>query len=437
MPIDITDVTRRVQYAGSGTGPYNFTFQILDDDDIAVYQDDTLLVKTTDYTVTINVDGTGSITTVSSIPGADNITIIGARPYARLTDFSTGGDFFADDVNDELDSMMILIQQLREENTRSAKLSETTTFSGDLIFPEPSANNLIGWNSAGTALDNKAAADINLTLVSAFVQTLLDDSTAKDFRQTLILDKKGADIASSSTLNLDTATGDLVDVTGTTSITAITLAEGVEKTVRFTGALTLTNGASLVLPGSANITTAAGDFATFRGYASSVVRCVRYSALASGAVGTVGTLTHKGLLDISASGAGQIKFPATQNASSDSNTLDDYEEGTWTPTGNGITFSSASGAYTKTGRVVIASFDILWPVTVSAANARVSSLPFSFGSSAEGGFAIRYTNYSASGLTGFPIPLNPIFDFYNTGGAALTNADLSNKGVRGLMIYFV
>lgn len=88
---------------------------------------------------------------------------------------------------------------------------------------------------------------------------------------------KGADIASAATINLTTATGNLVDVTGTTTITAITLAEGAQRTVRFTGALTLTNGASLVLPGAANIPTAAGDFAVFRGYASGVVRCVFYS----------------------------------------------------------------------------------------------------------------------------------------------------------------
>lgn len=87
---------------------------------------------------------------------------------------------------------------------------------------------------------------------------------------------KGADIASATTINLTTATGDVVDVTGTTTITAVTLAEGESRTVRFTGALTLTHGASLVLPGAANITTAAGDYAIFRGYASSVVRCVAY-----------------------------------------------------------------------------------------------------------------------------------------------------------------
>lgn len=87
---------------------------------------------------------------------------------------------------------------------------------------------------------------------------------------------QGADIASAGTINLDTATGNLVDVTGTTSITAVTLSQGRFRLVRFTGILTLTNGASLILPGGTNITTAAGDYALFEGYASSVVRVAFY-----------------------------------------------------------------------------------------------------------------------------------------------------------------
>lgn len=106
----------------------------------------------------------------------------------------------------------------------------------------------------------------------------------------------GADIASASTINLNVATGNLVDVTGTTAITAITLADGAERMVRFTGALTLTNGANLVLPGGANITTAAGDFAIFRGYAAGVVRCAVYSrangqAIVAGGGFTGGTMS--------------------------------------------------------------------------------------------------------------------------------------------------
>lgn len=87
---------------------------------------------------------------------------------------------------------------------------------------------------------------------------------------------QGADIASAATVNLETATGNLVDVTGVVAITAITLSQGHVRFVRFTGALTLTNGASLVLPGGANITTAAGDFAVFAGYAAGVARCISY-----------------------------------------------------------------------------------------------------------------------------------------------------------------
>lgn len=88
--------------------------------------------------------------------------------------------------------------------------------------------------------------------------------------------RQGADVASAATVNLRTTTGDYVNITGTTTITAITLDKGQERTVQFSGILTLTNGASLILPGGVNITTAAGDTAKFRGEAAGVVRCVAY-----------------------------------------------------------------------------------------------------------------------------------------------------------------
>lgn len=90
------------------------------------------------------------------------------------------------------------------------------------------------------------------------------------------LGTRGADVASASTIDLGAATGDCVDVTGTTTITAVTLAEGLERTVRFTAATTLSHGSSLVLPGAADITTAAGDFGAFRGYAAGVVRMTSF-----------------------------------------------------------------------------------------------------------------------------------------------------------------
>jgi hypothetical protein len=89
---------------------------------------------------------------------------------------------------------------------------------------------------------------------------------------------QGDTIASAATVDLNLATGDFVTVSGTTTITALgTCSAGDYKTVHFSGALTLThNASSLILPGAANITTAAGDVAQFRSLGSGNWRCVAY-----------------------------------------------------------------------------------------------------------------------------------------------------------------
>lgn len=157
MPIDITDQTRRVQYAISGTGPYDFDFEILDESDIAVYRDDTLLTLTTHYTVTINSDGTGAVTLVSAT--GDVLTVVGARPYRRITDYATGGDFRASTLNDELDSLQIQILQLVERFERAVLMSVSSTYNGSLALPEPGAGNYLRWNAGGTAIEAVSAVN--------------------------------------------------------------------------------------------------------------------------------------------------------------------------------------------------------------------------------------------------------------------------------------
>lgn len=67
-----------------------------------------------------------------------------------------------------------------------------------------------------------------------------------------------------------------------------------------------------------------------------------------------GTTATQALVDLSHASAGQIKFPAAQNASADANTLDDYEEGTWTPSvGGTATYTGTNtGSYIKIGKLV-------------------------------------------------------------------------------------
>jgi hypothetical protein len=84
----------------------------------------------------------------------------------------------------------------------------------------------------------------------------------------------------------------------------------------------------------------------------------------------------------SISGSG-ITFPATQSASTDANTLDDYEEGTWTPSFTGTTtagsgsYSFQAGSYTKVGRLVTIYGGMQFTGGTGTGNLQISGLPFS------------------------------------------------------------
>ena len=77
-----------------------------------------------------------------------------------------------------------------------------------------------------------------------------------------------------------------------------------------------------------------------------------------------------------ASGAG-ITFPATASASSNANTLDDYEEGTWTPTVGGTsTYNVEVGRYVKIGSQVTVWGEMWINVLGTGSTETISGLPF-------------------------------------------------------------
>jgi hypothetical protein len=87
-----------------------------------------------------------------------------------------------------------------------------------------------------------------------------------------------------------------------------------------------------------------------------------------------------GAATASASGAG-ITFPVAQSASSDANTLDDYEEGTWTPSTSGnnnlTSVSITDGRYTKIGKLVTISASVSASITATSTETNLNlTLPF-------------------------------------------------------------
>lgn len=116
-----------------------------------------------------------------------------------------------------------------------------------------------------------ATVDTTLVATMADVNAATRDTVALSNRISLLNTLQGASIASADTINLLTTTGNVVDVTGTTTIRGLSPSAsansaliGARRVVRFTGALTLTyNATTNILPGSANITTVNGDMAEF------------------------------------------------------------------------------------------------------------------------------------------------------------------------------
>ena len=81
-----------------------------------------------------------------------------------------------------------------------------------------------------------------------------------------------------------------------------------------------------------------------------------------------------------------------QRRHGDTNALDDYEEGTWTPSlGGNTTYSSQLGKYTKVGRLVHADFDFTVNALGTGSASTLTGFPFPMGS--YGGVMSGYCSY--------------------------------------------
>jgi len=170
MPVPISNVVRRAVYAptgAGGVGPYPFTFEILAATDISVFKGDTLLTLTTHYTVTINANGTGSVTITSAGLALAPVSptqyaIIGNRTIARTSDFVTGGDFFANTLNDELDQQTIFAQQNAEGLNRALQAPQTDPASINMVLPAKTARALktLSFDVNGNPTPGVSAADV-------------------------------------------------------------------------------------------------------------------------------------------------------------------------------------------------------------------------------------------------------------------------------------
>ena len=163
-------------------------------------------------------------------------------------------------------------------------------------------------------------------------------------------------------------------------------------------------------------------------------------------IGTNTFNTNGGVLQVS----NGISFPATQSACSDANTMDDYEEGSWTPDLQfggakvALTYSTNNGYYVKIGQLVYATaiFNLSNKGT-STGIASIAGLPFTTanltGCRSAGSWGY-YEGMSSITSPAVQVGTNTTaMELYNNGAAAtteLTNANFNNaSGVRITVVY--
>jgi hypothetical protein len=120
--------------------------------------------------------------------------------------------------------------------------------------------------------------------------------------------------------------------------------------------------------------------------------------------------------------------------------LANYKEGTWTPidaSGASLSFSTAVGNYTRIGRIVIATCEVVYPSTANGSNALIGGLPFTTSASAQSqGGTVLYTTVAtlARSLTNSGATT---FNLNTAAGGNLTNANMSLSTNYFQIIYFV
>lgn len=244
----------------------------------------------------VKTDGTLEIVKATART-IDTFTVVRAQEGTSATDFSAGDRVELRLTAATLDAKL---DQVKTEVATNAATSKATPVDADEIpMVDSAASNglkkltwanlkagiFAAWGAlinGGTGKDAPVDADAIAIM----------DSAASNATKKLLLSKlkafvitfTSANVASAATLDLTGQIGKTVHITGTTAITALTMAAGQVIDLIFDGVLTLThNATSNNLPGAADITTAAGDRARYF-YDGTTVYCMQYQRVDGKAV---------------------------------------------------------------------------------------------------------------------------------------------------------
>lgn len=185
--MSITDTTPRVQYTASASQTtFTYAFRIDQQADIKVYQTPVanspsdsadILVLNTDYTVTgAGTDAGGTIVLTTGATNGDILTLVRDMPLARISQYNTGAKLSSDDLNNDLNSIILMGQQL-EMKIDEMSLNYDFTFQSaqkDRDLPLLTASQFWQKNSLNTGI---IAADMEESAGWSTLRTELASET--------------------------------------------------------------------------------------------------------------------------------------------------------------------------------------------------------------------------------------------------------------------
>lgn len=312
------------RYTANGiTTNFTYNFRILTKNDIEVSVNDVVKTVDTDYTVSgVGASGGGTVTFLTAPADTTIVSLLRKQTLEQQSNYTPNESFPSERIEQDLDKALMVCQQLQEAISRALKYKKSSSLVDQYI--DTPVEGKFARAKVGGGIDWATVTSAGMLSDPVPIANGGTGATTAATARTAL------DVPSNAEAILDTlvdAKGDLVTATG--NDLPARLAVGIDNSI-----------------------------------------LVADSAQATGL---------KWL-------RGQIPFPATQNASADANTLDDYEEGTWTPVltfntaGNlSVAYAVQAGTYTKIGKRVFLSFNIQtssFTHTTASGSLQLTGIPF-------------------------------------------------------------
>lgn len=365
--MSLSSTTDRVSYAGNGaTLGFSFPYKFFAEADLAVLVKnnttgvETTKTLTTHYTTTgVGAEAGGTVTMITAPATGETIVIYRNKSAIQELEIGDNGKIPADNLEKELDKIVMMIQRNKNLLGRTIRLPEGFIATFSTLLPALLVNSsILSVRSDGTGFE--------YVTIQSLINTINTGTTIFTASRAIVSSAAGLLTVSATTA------AEIAFISGLTSAVQTQLDDKVSKTTLTTkGDIYAATGAGVV---------------------------VRKAVGTNGQVLIANSGDSTGVAYSSTPTLSSVIFPATQVPSADVNALDDYEEGTFTPTIVGTstagagTYTLQNGYYTKIGRLVTFQCAVAISAHTGTGNISFGGLPFA---------ATGDTNAQASATIGY------------------------------------